>query len=280
MLGIALADDAGHALSLDDLAVLANRLDAGTNLHALLRARLRTSCPIYQRPESHASGELCPTFPSPTTRSSTSRHPSCPSLYPSSRLCCRTSWVPATRYRRCSSTYPRPGLDLPGRPDHRLDLLALDHEVREQGCRLLRPQRHGRVGPGQLDQQPGALGDEGLGIVSVPGPAGLLRRPGQLRLLSRQAPGARASSSAVRRRRTWPPPEARAAPPRGRRPGAPGARPPGGWRPAWAASRAPATRTWSPVASPARRIPGTTTSAPSGSASRTSATSWGEQTTP
>jgi hypothetical protein len=35
MLGIALADDAGHALSLDDLAVLANRLDAGTNLHTL-----------------------------------------------------------------------------------------------------------------------------------------------------------------------------------------------------------------------------------------------------
>jgi hypothetical protein len=43
VLGIALADDADHALSLDDLAVLANRLDAGTNLHAFLRARFRAS---------------------------------------------------------------------------------------------------------------------------------------------------------------------------------------------------------------------------------------------
>jgi hypothetical protein len=43
VLGIALADDADHALSLDDLAVLANRLDAGTNLHSFLRARLEAS---------------------------------------------------------------------------------------------------------------------------------------------------------------------------------------------------------------------------------------------
>jgi hypothetical protein len=34
VLGIALADDADHTLSLDDFAVLANRLDAGTNLHS------------------------------------------------------------------------------------------------------------------------------------------------------------------------------------------------------------------------------------------------------
>jgi hypothetical protein len=34
VLGIALADDANHALSLDDFAVFADRLDAGTNLHA------------------------------------------------------------------------------------------------------------------------------------------------------------------------------------------------------------------------------------------------------
>jgi hypothetical protein len=33
VLGIALADDANDALSLDDFAVLADRLDAGTNLH-------------------------------------------------------------------------------------------------------------------------------------------------------------------------------------------------------------------------------------------------------
>jgi hypothetical protein len=46
MLGIALADDADHALSLDDLAVLANRLDAGTNLHSSLRARLKDSLQI------------------------------------------------------------------------------------------------------------------------------------------------------------------------------------------------------------------------------------------
>jgi hypothetical protein len=38
MLWIALADDADDTLSLDDLAVLANRLHAGTNLHASLRA--------------------------------------------------------------------------------------------------------------------------------------------------------------------------------------------------------------------------------------------------
>jgi hypothetical protein len=43
MLGIALADDADDALSLDDLAVLANRLHAGTNFHASLRARFRAS---------------------------------------------------------------------------------------------------------------------------------------------------------------------------------------------------------------------------------------------
>jgi hypothetical protein len=35
VLGIALADDANHALSLDDFAVLADRLDAGTNLHSM-----------------------------------------------------------------------------------------------------------------------------------------------------------------------------------------------------------------------------------------------------
>jgi hypothetical protein len=38
VLGIALADDASDAVSLDDFTVLADRLDAGTNLHALLRA--------------------------------------------------------------------------------------------------------------------------------------------------------------------------------------------------------------------------------------------------
>jgi hypothetical protein len=36
VLGVALADDADDALSLDDLAVLANRLYAGTNLHTTL----------------------------------------------------------------------------------------------------------------------------------------------------------------------------------------------------------------------------------------------------
>jgi hypothetical protein len=41
VLGIALADDADHALSLDDLAVLANRLDAGTNLHSYLRGQVK-----------------------------------------------------------------------------------------------------------------------------------------------------------------------------------------------------------------------------------------------
>jgi hypothetical protein len=43
VLGIALADDANHTLTLDDLAVLADRLDAGTNLHVLLPARFRAS---------------------------------------------------------------------------------------------------------------------------------------------------------------------------------------------------------------------------------------------
>jgi hypothetical protein len=46
VLGIALADNANHALSLDDFAVLADRLDAGTNLHMLLRARFRASTGI------------------------------------------------------------------------------------------------------------------------------------------------------------------------------------------------------------------------------------------
>jgi hypothetical protein len=41
MLGIALADDADDALSLDDLAVLANRLHARTNLHASLRGQVK-----------------------------------------------------------------------------------------------------------------------------------------------------------------------------------------------------------------------------------------------
>jgi hypothetical protein len=41
MLGIALADDAGHALSLDDLAVLANRLDARTYLQVVLPDRIK-----------------------------------------------------------------------------------------------------------------------------------------------------------------------------------------------------------------------------------------------
>ena len=78
-------------------------------------------------------------------------------------------------------------LDLPGRPDQHLHLLALDHEVRQEGRRLLRPQGNRRIGPGELHQEPGALGDQGLGIVSAPGPARLLRRPGQLRLLGGQA---------------------------------------------------------------------------------------------
>ena len=38
-----------------------------------------------------------------------SSSPSAPGGSPSSRLWVRTSWVPAIRYRRCSSTYPRPG---------------------------------------------------------------------------------------------------------------------------------------------------------------------------
>src|SRR6476646_10653407 len=78
MLGIALADDAGHALSLDDLAVLANRLDAGTNLHSL-SGRLRTSCPIYQWPESHASGEFAclPTRPPGAPPAATPPFPAC-----------------------------------------------------------------------------------------------------------------------------------------------------------------------------------------------------------
>jgi hypothetical protein len=38
VLGVALANDADDALSLDDLAVLANRLNAGTNLHTSLLA--------------------------------------------------------------------------------------------------------------------------------------------------------------------------------------------------------------------------------------------------
>jgi hypothetical protein len=46
MLGIALADDPDHALSLDDFAVLADRLNAGTNLHVLLRARFGASMAI------------------------------------------------------------------------------------------------------------------------------------------------------------------------------------------------------------------------------------------
>jgi hypothetical protein len=43
VLGVALADDANDALSLDDFAVLANRLDARTNLHVLLPARFEAS---------------------------------------------------------------------------------------------------------------------------------------------------------------------------------------------------------------------------------------------
>ncbi len=40
MLRIALADDANHAVALDHLAVLANRLDAATNFHgSTIRAK-------------------------------------------------------------------------------------------------------------------------------------------------------------------------------------------------------------------------------------------------
>jgi hypothetical protein len=46
VLGIALADDASYACTLDDLAVLADRLDAGTNLHAASPGRLRASMAI------------------------------------------------------------------------------------------------------------------------------------------------------------------------------------------------------------------------------------------
>jgi hypothetical protein len=46
MLGIALADDANYALALDDLAVLADRLDARTNLHSTLRGRFGASTAI------------------------------------------------------------------------------------------------------------------------------------------------------------------------------------------------------------------------------------------
>jgi len=40
VLGIALADDANHATSADDLAVLANRLDARTYLQVVLPDRI------------------------------------------------------------------------------------------------------------------------------------------------------------------------------------------------------------------------------------------------
>jgi hypothetical protein len=46
VLGIALADNANDALPLDDLAVLADRLNAGTNLHVLLPARFEASWAI------------------------------------------------------------------------------------------------------------------------------------------------------------------------------------------------------------------------------------------
>jgi hypothetical protein len=39
VLWIALADDASHALSFDDLAVLTNRLDAAANFHVQLPTR-------------------------------------------------------------------------------------------------------------------------------------------------------------------------------------------------------------------------------------------------
>jgi hypothetical protein len=40
MLGVALADDADDALSFDDFAMLANRLNARTNLHTYLPGRV------------------------------------------------------------------------------------------------------------------------------------------------------------------------------------------------------------------------------------------------
>src|SRR5713101_810717 len=56
VLGVALADDANDALSLDDFAVLADRLDARTNLHVLLsRASLRNSSQTYRGAGSNAS---------------------------------------------------------------------------------------------------------------------------------------------------------------------------------------------------------------------------------
>jgi hypothetical protein len=55
VLGIALADDANDALSLDDFAVLADRLDAGTNLHSKAPDRLRASLAIYRGWIGHAS---------------------------------------------------------------------------------------------------------------------------------------------------------------------------------------------------------------------------------
>jgi hypothetical protein len=42
MLGVALADDAGHAVALHDLAVFANRLDAAADFHGALQIENRT----------------------------------------------------------------------------------------------------------------------------------------------------------------------------------------------------------------------------------------------
>jgi hypothetical protein len=50
VLGIALADDADDALSLDDFAVLANRLHAGTNLHTSLLGRVSRIAVQYRDP--------------------------------------------------------------------------------------------------------------------------------------------------------------------------------------------------------------------------------------
>ncbi len=41
VLGVALADDASHAVPLDDLAVLANRLHAAANFHRELRTNVK-----------------------------------------------------------------------------------------------------------------------------------------------------------------------------------------------------------------------------------------------
>ena len=144
------------------------------------------------------SGSTPPFCLSRTTRSSTSLHPDRAPGSPAADSAGPDVLVPATRYRRCSSTYPRPGST--SRAARTIVSTSWPwRENRPKGPPPARAQRRRQVGARQLHKEPRAVGHERASCAaSAPRPrarwrggqAGLARRGPPRGSTARAASGA------------------------------------------------------------------------------------------